>query len=60
MKCDMDICKDLYANNILSGGTILYPGIVDKIQKEITALSDGLTKRGPDAKNVKEGHYLVN
>merc|ERR1712080_316185 len=36
MKCDIDIRKDLYANNVLSGGTTMYPGIADRIQKEIT------------------------
>ena len=39
MKCDVDIHKDLYANTVLSGGTTGYPGIADKIQKEITALA---------------------
>ncbi|XP_068928866.1 actin, cytoplasmic 2-like [Petaurus breviceps papuanus] len=38
MKCDIDIRKDLYANTVLSGGTTMYPGIADSIQKEITAL----------------------
>uniref|UniRef100_A0A4W5JTC2 Actin, alpha, cardiac muscle 2 n=1 Tax=Hucho hucho TaxID=62062 RepID=A0A4W5JTC2_9TELE len=38
MKCDIDIRKDLYANNVLSGGTTMYPGIADRMQKEITAL----------------------
>ncbi|KAL2097670.1 hypothetical protein ACEWY4_006877 [Coilia grayii] len=38
MKCDIDIHKDLYANNVLSGGTTMYPGIADRMHKEITAL----------------------
>merc|ERR1712136_655281 len=38
MKCDIDIRKDLYANTVLSGGTTMYPGIADRMQKEITAL----------------------
>ncbi|MBZ3888453.1 Actin, alpha skeletal muscle [Sciurus carolinensis] len=38
MKCDADICKDLYANNGLSGSTTMYPGIADRMQTEITAL----------------------
>merc|ERR1712228_1171219 len=33
MKCDIDIRKDLYANNVLSGGTTMYPGIADRMQK---------------------------
>ncbi|NXF99172.1 ACTH protein, partial [Sakesphorus luctuosus] len=32
MKCDIDIRKDLYANNVLSGGTTMYPGIADRMQ----------------------------
>ena len=39
MKCDVDIRKDLYANIVLSGGTTMLPGIVDRMQKEITALA---------------------
>ncbi|XP_069127400.1 LOW QUALITY PROTEIN: actin, cytoplasmic-like [Argopecten irradians] len=39
MKCNVDIRKDLYANMVLSGGTTMYPGIVDRMQKEITNLA---------------------
>uniref|UniRef100_A0A669E6K1 Actin, cytoplasmic 1 n=1 Tax=Oreochromis niloticus TaxID=8128 RepID=A0A669E6K1_ORENI len=39
MKCDVDIRKDLYANTVLSGGTTMYPGIADRMQKEITSLA---------------------
>merc|ERR1719402_329369 len=39
MKCDVDIRKDLYANNVLSGGTTMFPGIADRMQKEISALA---------------------
>ena len=39
MKCDVDIRKDLYANTVLSGGTTMYPGIADRMQKEISALA---------------------
>ncbi len=38
MKCDVDIRKDLYGNIVLSGGTTMFPGIADRMQKEITAL----------------------
>ncbi|XP_011698158.1 PREDICTED: actin [Wasmannia auropunctata] len=44
MKCDVDIRKDLYANNVLSGGTTMYPGIADRMQKEITALAPSTIK----------------
>jgi len=39
MKCDIGIRKDLYANVILSGGTTMFPGIADRMQKEMTALA---------------------
>ncbi|CAL4197931.1 unnamed protein product [Meganyctiphanes norvegica] len=44
MKCDIDIRKDLYANIVLSGGTTMYPGIADRMQKEITALAPSTIK----------------
>jgi actin beta/gamma 1 len=44
MRGDMDIRKDLYANIILSGGTTMYPGIADRMQKEITALAPSEVK----------------
>ncbi|XP_042203762.1 actin, muscle-like [Homarus americanus] len=39
MKCDVDIRRELYANNVLSGGTTMYPGISDRMQKELCALA---------------------
>merc|ERR1719463_372891 len=44
MKCDVDIRKDLYANVVLSGGPAMYPGIADRMQKEITALAPSTMK----------------
>merc|ERR1711902_311399 len=44
MKCDVDIRKDLYANTVLSGGTTMYPGIADRMQKEMTALAPNTMK----------------
>ena len=44
MKCDVDIRKDLYANTVLSGGTTMYPGIADRMQKEITSLAPSTIK----------------
>merc|ERR1711927_88923 len=44
MKCDVDIRKDLYANVVLSGGTTMYPGIADRLSKEITALAPASMK----------------
>ncbi|XP_017035270.1 actin, cytoplasmic type 5-like [Drosophila kikkawai] len=44
MKCDVDIRKDLYANIVLSGGSTMFPGIVNRMQKEITALAPSAVK----------------
>ena len=43
-KCDLDIRRDLYGNVVLSGGTTMYPGIADRMQKELTALSPSSMK----------------
>merc|ERR1712243_478636 len=43
-KCDVDIRKDLYANIVLSGGSTMYPGIADRMQKEITSLAPSTMK----------------
>ncbi|RAL63618.1 hypothetical protein DID88_003662 [Monilinia fructigena] len=44
MKCDVDVRKDLYGNIVMSGGTTMYPGISDRMQKEITALAPSSMK----------------
>jgi len=35
MKCDVDIRRDLYGNIVMSGGTTMYPGIADRVKKEV-------------------------
>ena len=39
MKCDVDIRKDLYGNIVLSGGTSMYPGIAERLEKEMVKLA---------------------
>ena len=39
MKCDAGIQKDLFANIVLAGGSTMFPGIAERMQKEITALA---------------------
>jgi len=39
LKCDVDIRKDLYANIVMSGGSTMYAGIQERMEKEITALA---------------------
>jgi actin-related protein len=39
MKCDVDVRRDLFANVVLSGGTTMFPGLADRVQKELVALA---------------------
>ncbi len=44
MKCDVDIRKDLYGNIVVAGGSTMFPGIADRLQKEITSLAPATMK----------------
>ena len=44
MKCDVDIRRDLYANVVMSGGTTMFPGIAERMTKELTALAPSIMK----------------
>ena len=44
MKCDVDIRKDLYNNIVMSGGTTMYPGIPERLNKEVTQLAPSTMK----------------
>jgi actin-related protein len=46
MKCDVDIRKDLYNNIVMSGGTTMFNGIAERMQKEVKALA-------PDSMTIK-------
>lgn len=49
MKCDVDVRKDLYANIVLSGGTTMYHGLDERLQKEIALLAPSSMKIKPAA-----------
>ena len=38
-ECDIDIRRDLYNNVILSGGSTLYPGLPDRLERELDQLA---------------------
>jgi actin-related protein len=38
-KCDIDVRRELYGNIVLSGGTTMFPGISERMQKELVALA---------------------
>ena len=44
MKADLDIRKDLYANVVLSGGTTMFPGMAERMTKELSALAPSSMK----------------
>ena len=44
MRCDVDIRKELYGNIVLSGGSTMFPGIADRMTKEMTALAPSVMK----------------
>lgn len=37
-KCDIDIRRELFSNIVMSGGTTMYPGIPERLSKELTAM----------------------
>ena len=37
--CDIDLQRDLFNNIVLSGGTTMFPGIADRIDKELVRLT---------------------
>lgn len=44
MKTDIDIRKDLYNNMVMSGGTTMFDGIANRVQKEVESLAPASMK----------------
>ena len=44
MKCDIDIRRDLYSNIVLSGGTTMFPGLLERLNKELINLAPTTVK----------------
>ena len=44
MKSDMDVRKDLHSNIILSGGSTMFPGVPERLMKELNSLVTSTTK----------------
>jgi actin len=42
--CDIDIRKDLYGNIVLSGGSTMFPGIAERMSREIVDLAPAAIK----------------
>jgi len=43
-KCDIDVRKDLYQNIVLSGGTTMFEGLPERLQKEVSNLAPSAIK----------------
>lgn len=43
-KCDVDIRRDLFANIVLSGGSTMYPGLADRVQRELMSMTPSTVK----------------
>ncbi|RXW18285.1 hypothetical protein EST38_g7564 [Candolleomyces aberdarensis] len=39
LKCDIDVRRELFSNVVLSGGTTMFPGITDRMHKELASLA---------------------
>ncbi|RXW15969.1 hypothetical protein EST38_g9883 [Candolleomyces aberdarensis] len=39
LKCDIDVRRELFSNVVLSGGTTMFPGITDRMHKELVSLA---------------------
>lgn len=39
MKCEQDLRKDLYANIVIAGRNTMFPGIADRLQREVSTLA---------------------
>jgi len=50
MKCDVDVRRDMLANIVLSGGSTMFPGLKERLHKEIT---EALAERGITGVEVK-------
>lgn len=58
MKCDLDIRKDLYGNIVMSGGTTMYSGISDRMQKEVGSSKASVARFALDASVADTYTYL--
>jgi actin-related protein len=57
MKCDVDIRRSLFSNIVLSGGTTMFPGIEERMTRELEALVPGTVNINVDADQNRK--YLV-
>jgi actin len=44
MRCDVDVRKDLYGNIVMSGGSTMFSGIAERLNKEVVSLAPSSMK----------------
>jgi len=44
MKCDVDVRRDLYGNIVMSGGTTMFEGIAERLNKELVSMAPSSMK----------------
>jgi actin len=59
MKSDVDVRKDLYQNIVLSGGTTLFPGLPERLTKEVQKLAPQNISNKVKVIAVPERKYCV-
>jgi actin-related protein len=59
MNSDIDVRKDLYSNIVLSGGTTLYPGISERLTKEVQKLAPSTMQSKVKVHAAPERRYSV-
>jgi actin-related protein len=58
-KSDIDIRKDLYSNIVLSGGTTMFPGLPERLTKEVQKLAPSATSSKVKVVAMPERKYSV-
>ncbi|CAD5117533.1 DgyrCDS6298 [Dimorphilus gyrociliatus] len=43
-RCDVDIRRELFSNVVLSGGSTMYPGMADRVQRELMSMTPSNVK----------------
>jgi actin-related protein len=59
MKSDIDVRKDLYSNIVLSGGTTMFPGLAERLTKEVIKLAPTTMGSKVKVHAVPERKYSV-
>jgi len=59
MKSDIDVRKDLYSNIVLSGGTTMFTGLPERLQKEVAKLAPSAISSKVKVHATPERKYSV-